>query len=110
MGLYFFPSLRMSLHNHPPPHFRTDKITEITDEITNTITDAITETKASDKTENSMTPKAFDLKNHYGHSTVSSPFGADLHGLYKQYVQDRPDTFMPFKTDGRKNILEAAEY
>ena len=68
------------------------------------------ESKENMSNTNLITPKGVGLKNHYGLPSVGSPYGATLHDVYTQVVEGNPDTYMPFKTDGRKNILKAAEY
>jgi len=66
--------------------------------------------KVDSKKKKKITPKAMDLKNHYGTPSVGSPYGSDLHSQYIQYVEANPDTFMPFKSDGKKKILKKLEY
>ena len=68
------------------------------------------ESKENTKNTYMITPKAIALKNHFGHPSVGSPYGATLHDVYTQIVEGNPDTYMPFKTNGRENILKAAEY
>lgn len=55
------------------------------------------------------TPKAVDLKNHYGANSFNSQYGPQTDGI-AQYVEANPDTFMPFKTDGRKHIEKQFEF
>jgi hypothetical protein len=55
------------------------------------------------------TPQGTDLKNHFGAPSIASPFGPK-HDPYAQYVEANPDTFLPFKTDGKKLIEKKLEF
>lgn len=48
-----------------------------------------------------LTPKATDLKNHFGGRNIGSQYGPASD--FTQFVEANPDTFMPFK-DGKKKI------
>lgn len=61
------------------------------------------------KNKNTDTPKGFQLKNHFGAANVGSPYGPTT-DPYAQYVEANPETFMPFKTDGKKKILQQLEF
>jgi len=54
-------------------------------------------------------PQGSDLKNHFGAPSFGSPYGSKTHP-YTQYVEANPETFMPFKFEGRKNIEKQLKY
>ena len=56
------------------------------------------------------TPKAINLKNHFGAPTVGSPYGPKSDN-YAQYVAANPETFTPMKyAKGNKQIDEAMKF
>jgi hypothetical protein len=52
---------------------------------------------------NLATPKATGLKNAYGAPINHNPYGPQ-ENPYTQYIEANPDTFTPFKFDGKKKI------
>jgi len=52
---------------------------------------------------NLATPKASGLKNAYGAPINNNPYGPQGNP-YAQYIEANPDTFTPFKFDGKKKI------
>jgi len=55
------------------------------------------------------TPQAVGLKNHYGDQPIGSQYGPQ-NDQYAQIIELNPETYMPFKTDGKKKILKALEF
>jgi len=62
------------------------------------------------KLQNSDTPKAINLRNHFGAPTVGSPYGPKTDNI-AQYVAANPETFTPMKyAHGNKQIDEAMKF
>ena len=61
------------------------------------------------KKKDSHTPQGINLQNHYGLSSAEEKFGPK-NDNYDHYVESNPDTFVPFKTSGRKAIENALEF
>jgi len=56
------------------------------------------------------TPKAINLKNHFGASTVGSPYGPKSDNI-AQYVAANPETFTPMKyAKGNQQIDKAMKF
>ncbi len=56
------------------------------------------------------TPKAINLKNHFGAPTVGSPYGPHTDNV-AEYVAANPETFTPMKyAAGNKQIDEAMKF
>jgi hypothetical protein len=55
------------------------------------------------------TPQAIGLKNHFGAPVVGSQYGPQ-NDQYAQYIEANPESFMPFKYNGKKKILNAIKF
>jgi hypothetical protein len=55
------------------------------------------------------TPKASDLKNHYGAPNSEILYGPNTDDI-AQYVEANPDSFTPLKTKGQKKIEKQLEF
>jgi hypothetical protein len=58
---------------------------------------------------NKYTPKAYELRNHFGAPTVGSPYGPNT--SYEEYVEANPEVFTPqIYGDRNKAIHKALEF
>merc|ERR1711976_341099 len=55
------------------------------------------------------TPHGVDLKNHYGASSVGSPYGPKG-DQYAQIIEANPESFTPMKYDGKIKIQKALKF
>ena len=54
------------------------------------------------------TPKATDLKNHFGGSFVGSPYGPET--SYESHVENNPEIYTPMRYQKWKNIEKTLEF
>lgn len=66
-------------------------------------------TRLRSEENSNSTPQAIDLKNHYGGPNFGSQYGPQ-NDQFAQFVEANPDTFIPFKTDGKKKIEEKMQF
>jgi hypothetical protein len=61
------------------------------------------------KNQTSSTPQALALKNHFGGPVVGSQYGCQ-NDKFAQYIEANPESFIPFKYNGKKKILNAIKF